>query len=236
MQAKNPISTAAQLRRMFAAIAPRYDLLNHLLSFNADRLWRRFVVRQLRPVLRRPGVRVLDLCCGTADLALVLGHDAPVIGLDFCHPMLVRGQHKIKRRQAPVWLVEGDALRTPFADEQFDVVTIAFGLRNLEALERGLSEIHRLLKPGGLAAILEFSCPVVPVFSQLFRLYFRHLLPWLGTLVSGVEGPYQYLHDSVQSFPDQEQLAARMRQAGFGNVRYHNLTGGIAAFHLGQKP
>jgi demethylmenaquinone methyltransferase/2-methoxy-6-polyprenyl-1,4-benzoquinol methylase len=177
----------------------------------------------------------LDVCCGTADLALALGQQARVIGLDFCHPMLVLGQEKINRRRAPVALAEGDALNLPFAGEQFDVVTIAFGLRNLEAVERGLAEIHRMLKPGGQAAILEFSRPVTPVFSQLFGFYFKHLLPRIGTLISGVNGPYQYLHDSVQSFPDQEQLAALMRQVGFANVTYHNLTGGIAALHLGEK-
>jgi len=235
MQVKKPGSKGAQVERMFAAIAPRYDLLNHLLSLNTDRLWRRFTVKQLRPVLRRPGAIALDLCCGTADLALELGRYAPVIGLDFCHPMLVLGQEKIESRQAPVALTEGDALNLPFAGEQFDVVTIAFGLRNLEAVERGLAEIHRMLKPGGKAAILEFSRPVVPVFSHIFRFYFKHLLPRIGTLVSGVNGPYQYLHDSVQSFPDQEQLAVMMRQTGFVNVIYHNLSGGVAALHVGEK-
>lgn len=235
MQVKKPVSPGTQVRRMFAAIAPRYDLLNHLLSLNSDRRWRRFTVQQLRPVLQRPGALVLDVCCGTADLALALGQHAPVIGLDFCHPMLVLGQEKINDRHAPVALAEGDALHLPFAGEQFDAVTIAFGLRNLEAVERGLAEIYRMLKPGGQAAILEFSRPVAPVFSQLFGFYFKHLLPRIGTLVSGVNGPYQYLHDSVQSFPDQEQLAALMRQTGFVNITYHNLTGGIAALHLGEK-
>ncbi|MBI3948917.1 MAG: bifunctional demethylmenaquinone methyltransferase/2-methoxy-6-polyprenyl-1,4-benzoquinol methylase UbiE [Acidobacteria bacterium] len=235
MQVKKPVSQGAQVQRMFAAIAPRYDLLNHLLSLNTDRLWRRFTVKQLRPVLQRPGAVALDLCCGTADLALELGRYAPVVGLDFCHPMLVLGREKIDARQAPVTLAEGDALNLPFPDKQFDVVTIAFGLRNLEAVERGLAELHRMLKPGGKAAILEFSRPVVPVFSHIFRFYFRHLLPRIGTFVSGVNGPYQYLHDSVQTFPDQEQLAALMRHVGFINVTYCNLTGGIAALHVGEK-
>jgi demethylmenaquinone methyltransferase/2-methoxy-6-polyprenyl-1,4-benzoquinol methylase len=236
MQVEKSVSKGAQVQRMFAAIAPRYDLLNHLLSLNADRLWRRFTVKQLKPVLQRPGALALDLCCGTADLALELGQYARVIGLDFCHPMLVLGQEKLDRRQAPVALAEGDALNLPFSSEPFDVVTIAFGLRNLEATDQGLVEIYRVLKPGGRTAILEFSRPVVPVFSQIFGFYFKHLLPRLGTLISGVNGPYQYLHDSVQSFPDQEQLAALMRQAGFVNVTYHNLVGGIAALHVGEKP
>jgi demethylmenaquinone methyltransferase/2-methoxy-6-polyprenyl-1,4-benzoquinol methylase len=235
MQVKKPESKGAQVQRMFAAIAPRYDWLNHLLSLNTDRLWRRLTVKQLRPVLQWPGALALDLCCGTADLALELGPYASVVGLDFCHPMLVLAQAKIERRHAPVSLAEGDALNLPFPSEQFDVVTIAFGLRNLESTEPGLAEIYRMLKPGGKAAILEFSRPVVPVFSHLFRFYFRHLLPRIGTLISGVNGPYQYLHASVQSFPDQEQLAALMRQAGFVNVTYHNLSGGIAALHVGEK-
>lgn len=236
MQVRNPASKGAQVRQMFAAIAPRYDRLNHLLSLNTDRLWRRFAVKQLQPVLQRPGALALDVCCGTADLALELGRYARVIGLDFCHPMLVLGQEKIETRQAPVALTEGDALNLPFPSERFDVVTIAFGLRNLEAIERGLVEMHRMLKPGGKAAILEFSRPVMPVFSHIFRFYFKHLLPRIGTLVSGVNGPYQYLYNSAQTFPDRAQLAALMRQAGFVNVTYHNLTGGIAALHIGEKP
>jgi demethylmenaquinone methyltransferase / 2-methoxy-6-polyprenyl-1,4-benzoquinol methylase len=235
MQVKKPMSKATQVRRMFASIAPRYDLLNHVLSLNTDRLWRRFTVKQLRPWLQRPGALALDVCCGTADLALELGQHALVVGLDFCHPMLVRGQEKINDRHAPVTLAEGDALNLPFPSGQFDVVTIAFGLRNLEATERGLAEIHRVLRLGGRAAILEFSRPVVPVFSHMFSFYFKHLLPRIGTLISGVDGPYQYLHDSVQAFPDQEQLAAMMRHAGYANVTYHNLAGGVAALHTGEK-
>jgi demethylmenaquinone methyltransferase/2-methoxy-6-polyprenyl-1,4-benzoquinol methylase len=236
MQAKKSAGKAQQVQQMFASVAPRYDLLNHLLSLNTDRRWRRFTVTKLKPVLRRPGAMVLDLCCGTADLSLQLGREARVIGLDFCHPMLVLGLEKIAQRPAPVALTEGDALALPFAGGLFDAVTMAFGLRNLDSTERGLAEILRVLKPGGVAAILEFSRPVVPVFSQLFLFYFKHILPRIGTLVSGVNGPYQYLHNSVQSFPDQEQLVAIMRHVGFVNVTYYNLTGGIAALHLGEKP
>lgn len=221
--------------RMFAAIAPRYDLLNHLLSFNIDRAWRRTVAEKLSYVLKSPGALALDVCCGTADLALELERLAPVVGLDFCHSMLVIGHEKIAKQQATVKLVEGDALRLPFPDGLFTAVTIAFGLRNLDSTEKGLDEILRLLKPGGVAAVLEFSQPTVPVFSRLFRFYFRHILPRIGTLVSGVSGPYQYLHDSVRAFFPQQELAAMMTQLGFVNVRYFNLTGGIAALHLGEK-
>lgn len=232
----NTTSKGAQIRQMFAAIAHRYDLLNHLLSLNTDQRWRRVTVHKLEAVLQRSGAVVLDLCCGTADLSLALSRRAPVVGVDFCHPMLVRGQEKVISHRARVALAEGDALHLPFPDGQFDAVTIAFGLRNLEDVNQGLTEIYRMLKPGGVAAILEFSRPVVPVFRQLFALYFRHIVPRLGAMVSGVNGAYQYLHDSVQSFPDQEQLAAMMRLAGFVKVVYHNLTGGIAALHLGEKP
>lgn len=236
MQAGRPVNTGRQIQRMFAAIAPRYDLLNHLLSLNIDRHWRRYTARRLAPVLSRPGARALDICCGTADLSLELSRYAPVIGLDFCHPMLVRGGEKIARRRAAVVLAEGDALHLPFPDDRFDAVTIAFGLRNLESPQRGLREMYRILKSGGRAAILEFSRPIVPVFSHLFGLYFKHILPRVGALVSGVDGPYQYLHDSVQSFPEQQELARQMEDVGFVNVTYHNLTGGIAALHLGEKP
>lgn len=232
----NTSSKSAQIRQMFAAIAHRYDLLNHLLSFNTDQRWRRVTVQKLEAALRRPGAVVLDLCCGTADLSLALSQQAPVVGVDFCHPMLVRGQEKVISHRACVALVEGDALNLPFPDGQFDAVTIAFGLRNLDDVNQGLNEIYRMLKSGGTAAILEFSRPVVPVFRQLFALYFRHIVPRLGAVVSGVNGAYQYLHDSVQSFPDQEQLAAMMQLAGFVKVVYYNLTGGIAALHLGEKP
>jgi demethylmenaquinone methyltransferase/2-methoxy-6-polyprenyl-1,4-benzoquinol methylase len=220
---------------MFAAIAPRYDLLNHVLSLNVDRAWRRTVAEKLRHVLDQPDALVLDLCCGTADLALELQSLAPVIGVDFCHPMLVIGKEKIERRKAIVALAEGDALRLPFSEGLFSVATIAFGLRNLDSTEAGLREIRRVLKPGGVAAVLEFSQPTVPVFSRLFLFYFKTILPRIGTFVSGVPGPYQYLHDSVRTYFRQTELAAMMSRVGFENVRYFNLTGGIAALHLGEK-
>jgi demethylmenaquinone methyltransferase/2-methoxy-6-polyprenyl-1,4-benzoquinol methylase len=236
MQAEKSEGKARQVRQMFASIAPRYDLLNHVLSLNTDRRWRRITVNKLKPALGQPGAVALDLCCGTADLSLEMGREARVVGLDFCHPMLVIGLDKVAARRAPVTLAEGDALALPFAGNLFNAVTIAFGLRNLESVERGLAEMLRVLKPGGTAAILEFSRPVVPVFRRLFRFYFKHVLPRIGTLVSGVNGPYQYLPASVDSFPDQKQLAEMMQTVGFAEVAYYNLTGGIAALHVGQKP
>jgi demethylmenaquinone methyltransferase/2-methoxy-6-polyprenyl-1,4-benzoquinol methylase len=224
------------VRAMFAEIAPSYDKLNHLLSVNIDRLWRRFTVRKVKDALARPDAIALDLCCGTADLTLELEKHARVVGCDFCHPMLVIGNEKIKTKQVRrAFLAEGDALCLPFADRSFDVVTIAFGLRNLEHIEGGLAEILRVLKPGGYAAALEFSRPVIPVFRQAFQFYFHTILPHIGSLVSGSDGAYRYLPASVRAFPDQKRLVEIMREVGYANVRYHNLTGGVAALHIGER-
>lgn len=222
---------------MFARIAGRYDLLNHLLSGNVDKRWRRLVARTLRPSLVE-GARVLDVACGTGDLSLVLASagEARVIGLDFCRPMLEIARGKAASDSRAVPFVEGDALRLPFADEAFDVVTIAFGLRNLAGVEEGLRELGRVLRPGGRAAVLEFSSPVVPGFRPLFHFYFTRVLPRIGGLVSGSRGAYEYLPDSVSRFPDQKRLAELMRGAGFEEVEYRNLTGGIAALHTGTRP
>jgi demethylmenaquinone methyltransferase/2-methoxy-6-polyprenyl-1,4-benzoquinol methylase len=226
---------AAYVRDMFSNIAPRYDFLNHVLSINIDKLWRRFTVKKLRDVLDRPGSRALDIACGTGDLSLELGRYAQTVGCDFCHPMLVHGIEKVNASNRPVWLSEGDALKLPFASNSFNAVTISFGLRNLESFSGGLSEILRVLKPGGRAGILEFSQPVVPVFSDLFGFYFSKILPFIGRLVSGSNSAYSYLPDSVSKFPNQNTLASMMREIGFNQVRYHNLSGGIAALHLGEK-
>jgi demethylmenaquinone methyltransferase/2-methoxy-6-polyprenyl-1,4-benzoquinol methylase len=221
---------------MFAGIAGRYDLLNHLLSGNIDKSWRRLVARTLQPSLVE-GARVLDVACGTGDLSLVLASAgaARIVGLDFCRPMLEIARRKAETDARPVPFVEGDALRLPFADEAFDVVTIAFGLRNLAGVAEGLRELRRILRPGGRVAVLEFSTPVVPGFRTLFRLYFTRVLPRIGGLVSGSRGAYEYLHDSVSQFPDQKRLAELMREAGFEKVGYRNLTGGIAALHTGTR-
>jgi demethylmenaquinone methyltransferase/2-methoxy-6-polyprenyl-1,4-benzoquinol methylase len=230
----NP-AKSAMVREMFAEIAPRYDLLNHVLSLNVDKRWRRFTILQLADKLQEPGAIALDLCCGTADLSLGLGAHVPTIGLDFCHPMLKLGLEKVRRAGLPVSLVEGDALHVPAPGNAFDVVTVAFGLRNLDSVRGGLEEIHRLLKRGGRAAILEFSKPRVPVFSRLFELYFTRLLPRIGNAISGSSFAYRYLPESVQRFPDQAALAAVMSSVGFCRVRYYNLFGGVAALHLGEK-
>src|SRR5882724_5057540 len=226
---------AAYVRDMFSNIAPRYDFLNHILSANIDKLWRRFTVKKLLDVLDRPGSRALDIACGTGDLSLELGRYAQTIGCDFCHPMLVHGIEKVRASNRPVWLSEGDALNLPFAANSFNAVTISFGLRNLESFSGGLSEILRVLKPGGRAGILEFSQPVLPIFSHLFGFYFSKILPFIGRLVSGSNSAYTYLPESVSKFPNQKTLASMMTEIGFDHVRYHNLSGGIAALHLGEK-
>jgi len=227
------------LRAMFAEIAPSYDWLNHVLSINIDKRWRRFVVSRLDDVISTPDSIALDICCGTGDLTLELARKTRVIGCDFCHPMLLIGRNKVASREAgasrPLLFAEGDALQLPFGKGQFNAVTIAFGLRNLVNVEDGLKEIRRVLKPGGRAAILEFSRPVVPVLRQAFGFYFNHILPRIGALVSGSSFAYQYLPDSVRAFPNQVRLADMMRAAGFVNVRYHNLSGGIAALHTGES-
>ena len=221
---------------MFAGIAGRYDLLNHLLSGNVDKRWRRLVADKFRPSLVE-GARVLDVACGTGDLSLVLegAGEASVIGLDFCRPMLEIARQKALASERRIPFVEGDALRLPFADCSFDVVTIAFGLRNLASVEEGLRELRRVLKSAGRIAVLEFSDPVVPGFRALFRFYFTRVLPRIGGMVSGSRGAYEYLPDSVSKFPGQERLAALMAEAGFEGVEYVNLTGGIAALHTGTR-
>jgi len=223
---------ARRVRDMFARISPRYDLLNHLLSANIDKRWRRSVVEKLRPLLSSDA-RVLDIACGTGDLSIALFENigTRVTGVDFCRPMLERAARKEPR----IAFVEGDALRLPFTDEVFDAVTIAFGLRNLSSVEQGLGELRRVLKPNGWAAILEFSKPVVPGFRSLAAAYCTRLLPRIGGMISGSRSAYEYLPDSVSRFPDQEALSGIMSAAGFADVGFENLTGGVAALHTGRR-
>ena len=223
---------ARRVREMFARISPRYDLLNHLLSANIDRRWRQRVVKKLQPLLAE-NARVLDVGCGTGDLSIAIFEKsaARVVGLDFCRPMLQLAKQKAPRLR----FIEGDALCLPFADATFDAVTIAFALRNLSSVEHGLTELRRVLKPSGGLAILEFSQPSVPVVRALVRFYYWRLLPWIGGLLSGSRNAYEYLPDSISRFPDQERLAGMMRAVGFTEVGFENLSGGIAALHLGRR-
>ena len=235
---------AAYVREMFARVAPRYDFLNHLLSLEADRWWRRTVAHRFRRTLERPGTRALDLCCGTADLALSLATVADplarIIGADFCHPMLQRARTKLLRRRLVPMLAEADALVLPFADSTFHLVTAAFGFRNLANYEAGLREIFRVLMPGGEAGILEFSQPqlsgLASLLGPLYNFYFRRVLPRVGGAFSGDAGAYQYLVKSVAEFPSPGGFACWMREAGFVKVTFQTLTGGIACLYTGQRP
>ena len=226
---------AGRVREMFARIAKRYDLLNHLLSGNVDKRWRRIVAKRVREKLSSSSSLILDVACGTGDLSLTLFENtgARVVGTDFCRPMLEIAAGKTSDR---IPLIEGDALDLPFRDGAFEVVTIAFGLRNLASVEGGLAELRRVLKPGGWVAVLEFSRPANAMMRPLFGLYFTRVLPLMGGLVSGSRMAYSYLPASVQKFPDQEQLSLLMQRAGFEQVQFENLTGGIAALHMGKRP
>jgi len=226
---------AEWVRGMFGRVAHRYDLANHLLSFNIDRYWRAHTVRRAREILLRPEARVLDICCGTGDLVLALaGQGHAVLGSDFCHPMLAAASAKIARRRAPAVLFESDALTLPLRDASLDLLTVAFGFRNLANYESGLAEMRRVLRPGGMAAILEFSQPPNAVFGAFYNLYSRRILPWIGGLISGTRDAYTYLPESVRKFPAASELAAMMQTAGFAEVSFEYLTGGIAALHLGR--
>jgi len=225
---------AYRVREMFGTIAGRYDLLNHLLSGNIDKRWRKIVADRVREKVPDNAL-ILDVACGTGDLSLTLFENtgARVVATDFCRPMLNIAAGKIPL-ELP--LIEGDALRLPFADGTFDAVTIAFGLRNLASVEGGLTELFRILKPLGWVAVLEFSRPSNAVLRPLFGFYFRRILPLMGGVMSGSLSAYTYLPASVSRFPDQKQLELLMEQRGFDQVNYENLTGGIAALHLGQRP
>jgi demethylmenaquinone methyltransferase/2-methoxy-6-polyprenyl-1,4-benzoquinol methylase len=224
---------------MFGAIAGRYDLLNRLLSLSIDRYWRRQSVGLIRSMNPGPRDRCLDLCTGTGDLLIDIGRKLGLsaVGADFCYPMLEQARAKLKSAglAGEIPLSSADALALPFPEGTFRFVTVAFGLRNIEFIEQGLKEMRRVLRSGGVLIILEFSQPVLPVFRSVFALYFKHILPRLGAWVSGAQGPYRYLPDSVGRFPSQLQLVRIIESAGFGNVQYRNLTGGIVAVHWGEK-
>jgi demethylmenaquinone methyltransferase/2-methoxy-6-polyprenyl-1,4-benzoquinol methylase len=228
---------ARWVRGMFGRVAHRYDLANHLLSFNIDRYWRAHTVRRTRELLDRPEARVLDICCGTGDLVLALAAQGrPVLGSDFCHPMLVAARGKIARRRAPATLFESDAMSLPLRDASLDLLTVAFGFRNLANYESGLLEMRRVLRPGGMAAILEFTQPPNAMFGACYHLYCRRILPYIGGLISGSRDAYTYLPESVRKFPAAPGLASMMQRAGFANVSFEYLTGGIVALHLGRIP
>lgn len=229
-------SAARAIREMFTAIAPRYDLLNHLLSANIDRLWWRRTARTFAHILNRPGAKVLDLCCGTGDMAFALrceSKEAGITGADFSHTMLVLAAKKTSAGQAVKW-IEADALQLPFPDQSFDLVTSAFGFRNLADYNAGLHEILRVLRPGGECGILEFSEPE-GALGKIYDLYFKSVLPRVGRLISGSNGAYSYLPASVEKFPRPEEMLSRMRDAGFRSLSWTPYTFGIAGLYRGTR-
>lgn len=225
-----------KVREMFGSIAGRYDFLNHFLSANIDRRWRDICVREVGKRIHAADPRILDIGCGTADLSLSFSSLGPVVGCDFCEPMLQVGAKKLSRidHRQPVYLLSADALELPFADASFDIVASAFVLRNLADIDRGLGEMRRVLRPGGVVGVLEFGMPRIPILGELYRWYFLFVLPRLGRLISGVDGPYGYLPNSVQTFPPAEELIERGERAGFTEVEAKRLTGGIAVLLMGN--
>ena len=223
-------SAAQAVQQMFDSIAPRYDRLNHLLSFGFDFLWWKRAARSFDSVLRRPESRVLDLCCGTADMTAALlrrrpANGVPLTAIDFSHEMIERGRVKLAGR--PVEFIEADALALPLADASQDLVTAAFGFRNLADYDAGLREIRRVLKPGGRVGILDFSEPP-GLLGVLYRLYFRQVLPRIGGLLSGSSASYRYLPASVERFPPPAEMCRRMEVAGFKGARWQPYLFGVA--------
>jgi len=234
---KDQASAARTVREMFSSIAPRYDLLNHVLSFNVDRIWWWRTARTFREVLQSPRSQILDLCCGTGHMTTALrqragSSGAHIVGADFAHPMLQRALQKWAGSNLR-W-VEADALNLPFASTSFDLVTAAFGFRNLADYNAGLLELLRILRPGGECGILDFGEPK-GMMGNFYRIYFKHVLPAIGTVISGVKGPYAYLPASVARFPEPKEMLARMQETGFREVSWTPYTMGIAGLYRGKK-
>ena len=246
------------IRRMFASIAPTYDLLNRLLSLGFDQKWRERAVELSKlPEAGQPsafggvtptkGIKVLDICTGTADLAIAysqkIGQGGLVVGSDFCWEMLARAPQKRKtlKNGCPITLVQADALHLPFADNSFDVVSVAFGIRNVSDLKEGLKEMARVVSPGGRVVILEFGLPESRVFKGLYNFYFNQVLPKVGNLIAAIGSSertraYTYLPASVGKFPDARGLRELMGSLGLEDVKSHPLSRGIANVHVGKKP
>ena len=228
--------TARWVREMFDGVAGRYDLLNHVLSLNIDKHWRLRTVARVKHVLTRPGAQVLDLCCDTGDLLIQLERTAgrTLWGSDFCHPMLTAASRKINASNLRSEVFEGDALQLPLRDASLDLITVAFGVRNFANYRKGFAEMRRVLKPNGVAAILEFSQPKNAAFAKLYGFYSNRVLPKIGAWVSGSSKAYTYLPESVRGFPGPEELADILRECGFGEVSYQRMTFGIVALHVAK--
>ena len=249
--ARDEREAGSRVREMFGRIAPRYDFLNHFLSLSLDRVWRRRTAKRFAHILGRSDARVLDLCCGTGDLAFALEREASrggggrgaaagvasarILGSDFALPMLTRAVEKAAAVDSSARFLASDALALPFGDAKFDLITAAFGFRNLANYQRGLGEIWRVLRPGGEVGILEFSDPRAGIGAAGFRFYFKHILPRVGGAISGNREAYAYLPSSVTKFPPPEELAGWMRDAGFEEVRFELWNFGSVALHVGRK-
>jgi demethylmenaquinone methyltransferase/2-methoxy-6-polyprenyl-1,4-benzoquinol methylase len=226
----------AYIQQIFSEIAPRYDLLNHVLSFNVDKTWRPRAIRELN-IERKPAGTYLDICAGTLDVSVAIAKSAGfrgrVIGADFAEPMLRHGVNKIGTLNIDA--VTADALKLPLADSSISGAIVSFGIRNVADLDACLVETYRVLEPGAAFVILEFSTPKSSLIAGAYRLYSNHILSRIGRIVSGHPTAYKYLPKSVENFPDQDVLAARMSAAGFTNVSWRSLTFGVAAIHRGEK-
>jgi demethylmenaquinone methyltransferase / 2-methoxy-6-polyprenyl-1,4-benzoquinol methylase len=237
---------SGRVREMFTRIAPRYDFLNHLLSFSLDHVWRRRTAKQFAEALGRPDARVLDVCCGTGDLAFALDRlrlrasearvrPLPIIGCDFVEPMLTRARHKAHASSRSLVFTAADALHLPFADASFDLLTTAFGFRNLANYEGGLREFARVLRPGGELGILEFSEPSSGPMAGLFRFYFERILPRIGGAISGNAEAYKYLPGSVAKFPSPPELTALIKRTGFVDARMASWNFGSVILHSARR-
>jgi demethylmenaquinone methyltransferase/2-methoxy-6-polyprenyl-1,4-benzoquinol methylase len=231
-------SSAASVQQMFNTIAPRYDLLNHVLSLNIDRLWWWRTARRFRDVLAKPDATILDICCGTGDMTLALlqrrpARARPILAADFSHAMLARGAAKFQNRNAIA--IEADALHLPLPSNSLNLITTAFGFRNLANYEAGLREFRRVLAPGGELGILDFSEPG-GVLGTLYALYFRRILPAIGARLSGMGSAYAYLPASVERFPPPSEMLDLMRSVGFARVSWTPYSFGIAGLYRGVKP
>ncbi len=246
--ARDEREAAARVRQMFSRIAPRYDFLNHLLSFSLDHVWRWRTAKRFLPILGRADARILDICCGTGDLAFALdrarrsalgppqaAQRSPVVGSDFVEPMLERAREKAANGSRAAIFAAADALNLPFPDASFDLVTTAFGFRNLANYEHGLREIARVLKQGGEVGILEFTEPGSGPLAGIFRFYFRHILPRIGGAISGNSEAYAYLPGSVAKFPAPRELAALMEKTGFADVRIVSWNFGSVILHTARR-
>lgn len=243
VQGTQPTGTASEeqaarwVRGMFGRVAHRYDLMNRLMTGYLDQSWRAHTVRRVAHVMRRPGAIALDLCCGTGDIAIALERESgvPVAAMDFCHPMLVEANRKFSQRGLRSVTAEADGLRLPLRDASFDLITIGFGFRNFTNYRGGLEELLRVLKPGGVLAVLELSTPPNRSLATLANAFSHRVLANLGALLTGSKDAYEYLPESIRRFPAAEELAEEMRQVGYREVSFERLTFGLVALHVGQK-